>query len=75
MNRIALDVLLEKVESRYSLVIAAAKRARQLTDAELEEGNKEFDYKVVSYALQEIAEDDIQVFQKNKHVGSAYELK
>ncbi len=32
MNRPSLDELLPKVDSRYTLVVTAAKRARQITD-------------------------------------------
>ena len=32
LNQPPLDVLLEKVDSRYTLVVAAAKRARQLME-------------------------------------------
>lgn len=74
MNHIPLDTLLEKVDSRYSLVVAAAKRARQLTEKELQAGNKEIDYKVVSYALEEILDDRIAVKSKKNNKNS-YHLK
>lgn len=74
MNRIPLNNLLEKVDSRYSLVVAAAKRARQLTEKELQEGNKEIAYKVVSCALEEIASDKVGVKCKNPGENS-YDLK
>lgn len=74
MNRIPLDNLLEKVDSRYSLVVASAKRARQLTDRELQEGNKEIAYKVVSYALEEILTNKVGVKCKNPGENS-YDLK
>ncbi|MEG6615233.1 DNA-directed RNA polymerase subunit omega [Peptococcaceae bacterium 1198_IL3148] len=75
MNRIPLDELLEKVDSRYSLVIAAAKRARQLIDMELQEGNREIQYKVVSHALKEISNEDVKVVLRNRDMPSTYELK
>lgn len=74
MNSIPLDKLLDKVDSRYSLVVAAAKRARQLTDKELQEGNKEISYKVVSCALEEIADGKVLVRCKEPGANS-YELK
>lgn len=56
----SLDILLEKVDSPYSLVIAAARRSRMLNEGEkpmLEsKGNK-----TVSVALDEIAHDHIVI--------------
>ncbi|NMA69755.1 MAG: DNA-directed RNA polymerase subunit omega [Desulfitobacterium sp.] len=55
MRQPSLDVLLTKVDSKYTLVLAAAKRARTLMD----EPNFEEEYKgakPVSIALEEIAE-------------------
>lgn len=51
MNRPSLDELLKRADQRYLLVVAAAKRARMLT----EEKNTENSVKPVSVALQEIA--------------------
>lgn len=65
MNSIPLDELLKRVDSRYSLAVATAKRARQLTDKELQEGNKEIDYKVVSCALEEILNGKVKVELKD----------
>lgn len=54
----SIDVLLEKVDSKYTLVIAAAKRARMLNDnPELMAGANST--KSVSMALAEIAEGKI----------------
>ena len=52
--------LLEKVDCRYTLVVMAAKRARQLVagDAPLIE-TKEEDMKPVSLAVEEIYEDKV----------------
>lgn len=55
----ALDELLEKADSRYTLVVAAAKRARQLVDGALPLVKAETD-KPVSIALLEIGEDKIK---------------
>lgn len=54
----SLDVLVEKVDSKYTLVVLAAKRARQLMDGEhltVETKSK----KKVTNALEEIFADQI----------------
>ncbi|WP_031516162.1 DNA-directed RNA polymerase subunit omega [Desulfofalx alkaliphila] len=68
MNRISLDELLKKSDSRYSLVVAAAKRARELTVAntENEQGNKEITDKAVSIALEEIIKGKIKIVSSRK---------
>ncbi len=48
----SIDFLAEKVDSKYTLVILAAKRARELTDPNNDE-------REVSAALKEIARDAI----------------
>ena len=55
-----MNELLEKVDCRYTLVVMAAKRARQLVagDAPLIE-TKEEDKKPVSLAVEEIYEDKV----------------
>jgi len=58
MNQPTLDELMEKVGSRYTLVVMAAKRARALT----ERGSNKFDgayNKPVTTALKEIAMNKI----------------
>lgn len=64
MNQPPVDDLREKVDSRYTLVVAAAKRARQLLDGEPPlveiESNKP-----VSVALWEIGEDKLE-FERTK---------
>ncbi|MBQ9615298.1 MAG: DNA-directed RNA polymerase subunit omega [Selenomonadaceae bacterium] len=52
------DALMTKVESRYGLVVLAAKRARQLLDGE-EIKSKRQSTKDVTNALEEIVEDKI----------------
>ncbi len=52
MNQPSLDELMKKVDSRYTLVVMAAKRARKLTEAGEGELNGN---KPVTRALQEIA--------------------
>lgn len=53
-----LSTLLDKVDSKYSLVVAVSKRARQLVDGQssLVESNS---IKPVSIAIQEISEGKI----------------
>ncbi|WP_201721872.1 DNA-directed RNA polymerase subunit omega [Desulfotomaculum copahuensis] len=58
MNQPSLDLLMKKVDSRYTLVVIAAKRARELT-ADGEEENT-LPSKPVSMALQEIAAGKIK---------------
>lgn len=63
MNKPSLDELMQNVDSRYTLVVAAAKRARILT--EKAEANpdllteKEASVKPVTLALQEMVQDKI----------------
>lgn len=59
MSRTTLDELMEKVDSRYTLVVVAAKRARVLTERGSAESNNAFD-KPVTMALKEIAENKIR---------------
>jgi len=54
----SLDELMKKVDSRYTLVVVAAKRARTLTDR----SNTKVDYTVskpVTTALMEIAQNKV----------------
>lgn len=58
MNQPTLDELMEKVDSRYTLVVVAAKRARVLT----ERGSAKVDGaagKPVTAALMEIAQNKV----------------
>lgn len=64
MNKPSLDALMTKVDSKYTLVVAAAKRARALTEG----AEKLIDIKTnkaVSVALAEIADDYI-VYERTK---------
>lgn len=64
-----LDKLMEKVDSRYTLVIATAKRARQLTD----DPEKKSDKPVID-AVQDIIKDNIELdFSGDKKVEEAIE--
>ncbi len=64
MNRPYIDDLLKQVDSKYSLVIAAARRARQIVDGDspLVDGDKYFN-KSVTIALHEINEEQINVIR------------
>lgn len=59
MNQPPIDVLREKVDSRYTLVVAAAKRARQLLDGAPPLYDAGSD-KPVSVALWELGEDKLE---------------
>lgn len=63
MNRPSLDELLENVDSRYTLVVVSAKRARQLTEKALQQDigmDPEMVSKPVSTALQETVQGSIK---------------
>ena len=62
-----IDELLTKAERKYSLVCAAAKRARELVDG-AEPMNTGDAAKPVTMALQEIAEDKIGYVQTNEGI-------
>ncbi|MDD3652875.1 MAG: DNA-directed RNA polymerase subunit omega [Desulfotomaculaceae bacterium] len=59
MNQTTLDELIEKVDSRYTLVVVAAKRARVLTERGSAESKDAFN-KPVTIALQEIAQNKVK---------------
>lgn len=54
MRQPSLDILMSHVDSKYTLVVAAAKRAREITEGDQKLVNTE-SYKPVSVALEEIA--------------------
>ncbi|NMA02949.1 MAG: DNA-directed RNA polymerase subunit omega [Clostridia bacterium] len=59
MNKPSIDILITKVDSKYSLVVAAAKRARSIVEGApvlVETDSK----KPVTQALYEIAADKIK---------------
>ena len=58
----SIDYLAEKVDSKYTLVILASKRARELTKPAINAPEKE-----VSSALKEIADDTI-TYERTKNV-------
>ncbi|NHN28456.1 DNA-directed RNA polymerase subunit omega [Paenibacillus agricola] len=53
----SIDELLGKVDSKYSLVVAASKRARHLRDGAKSELRNRKSFKHVGLALEEIYED------------------
>ncbi len=60
----SINELLEKVDSRYTLVVVAAKRARQIVDEDKSKAGSDFK-KPVSIATQEIFEEKIS-YKKEK---------
>ncbi|WP_202623708.1 DNA-directed RNA polymerase subunit omega [Sporotomaculum syntrophicum] len=62
MNKPSLDILMEHVDSRYTLVVIAAKRARQITEIALQQDQEEKTWlvgKPVSAALKEVAKGEV----------------
>ncbi|NLL51172.1 MAG: DNA-directed RNA polymerase subunit omega [Peptococcaceae bacterium] len=59
MRQPSLDILMSKVDSKYTLVVAASKRARALMENTDPEESK--DIKPVTRALEEIALDKITI--------------
>lgn len=55
MNKPSLDQLMSKVDSRYTLVVVAAKRARHLTEDEIKT-NQPMRVKPVTLALEEVSD-------------------
>ncbi|MGB4503440.1 MAG: DNA-directed RNA polymerase subunit omega [Syntrophaceticus sp.] len=62
MKQPSFDLLLKKVESKYELVVAAAKRARALTENwnSIDDDNLR-SQKPVTIALMEIAQDQLLI--------------
>lgn len=65
MNQPSLDLIRQKADSRYTLVVAAAKRARQLLDGAIPLVEAGPNDKPVSIALRELAEDKLR-FERTK---------
>lgn len=61
----SIDRLLEKVDSKYSLVVAASKRARMLKDGAKTEVQNPVSHKHVGVALEELYGDHI-LFEKSQ---------
>lgn len=58
MKQPSLDVLMNHVDSKYTLVVATAKRAREITEGSTKMVEAD-SYKPVSLALEEIAKNKI----------------
>lgn len=65
----SIDKLIEKVDSKYSLVVAASRRARSLRDGSKTEMKDYHSHKHVGVALEEIYQDYIEVESQNKDAG------
>ncbi|MCL6449188.1 MAG: DNA-directed RNA polymerase subunit omega [Armatimonadetes bacterium] len=65
MNQPSLDELMKKVDSRYTLVVVVAKRARILTEKGEEEGDTPAT-KPVTRALHEVVRGQIR-YRRTKH--------
>ena len=57
----SIDKMLEKVDSKYSLVVAASRRARQLREGDKSELKGQKSYKQVGVALEEIYGDILRI--------------
>lgn len=57
----SIDELVNKVESKYSLVVAASRRARELREGDRTQLLQPKSYKYVGMALEEIYNDYIDV--------------
>ncbi|NJJ38960.1 DNA-directed RNA polymerase subunit omega [Paenibacillus apii] len=57
----SIDEMMNKVDSKYSLVVAAARRARQLREGSLSELKSPRAHKQVGVALEEIYKEYITV--------------
>lgn len=57
----SIDELVGKVDSKYTLVVAASKRARMLRNGDKSELTNARSYKTVGFALEEIYADLIKV--------------
>lgn len=64
MRQPSLDVLMNHVDSKYTLVVAAAKRAREITEGGASPLDTE-SKKPVSVALEEIAQNKVS-FERTK---------
>ena len=66
MQQPSLDVLMRKVDSKYELVVAAAKRGRMLTEGEQPPQTDERQLKPVSIALNEIADGRLLIVRSHR---------
>lgn len=62
MRQPTIDDLMKRIDSKYALVVAAAKRARQITDnATAKDSSTEAVLKPVSAALEEIGSGKLEI--------------
>lgn len=61
----SIDEMVKKVDSKYSLVVAASRRARMLRNGEKSELRSPRSRKFVGVALEEIYHDIVQVESNN----------
>lgn len=66
MKQPSIDYLLKKVDSKYVLAVAAAKRARVLTEIR-NSGDNSKEMKPVITALWEIADDELVIEKPQRH--------
>jgi len=66
----SIDELVRKVDSKYTLVVAASKRARGLRDGKPSQLTSPKSHKVVGFALEEIYNDFISVEALKTEQGS-----
>lgn len=59
----SIDKLLEKVDTKYSLVVAVARRARALKDGSPILIEKHKSYKYVGIALEEVYKDKVIIYK------------
>jgi DNA-directed RNA polymerase subunit omega len=72
----SIDSLLEKIDSKYSLVSVAAKRARVMSQVRDERLPKYVSYKHVGKALEEIYSGELTYrISKNAESGELYSKK
>ncbi len=67
-NQPALDVLLSKAENKYVVVLAAARRARNMVE-EANHPGKDAPVKPVGAALNELANDQLIYYLKGNNNG------
>lgn len=62
----SIDEMLKKVDSRYSLVILSAKRARQLRESQMAKEDDPSTFKEVSAALEDVLSEKI-TYERTKN--------
>lgn len=69
----SIDKMLEKVDSKYSLVVAASRRARQLREGDKSELKGPKSHKQVGVALEEIYGDYLKIKREAEEGAEATE--